>query len=197
MAKSGPHTLKHKCKEAGVDYWRALKRRQAGFSDDEIFEPGYMRSVRKVNEIAINGIVYPNLEEAIRSLNPVASATTINRWIKQGMSPEQAFCKTPNPGISSGCIYLITNKKNGKRYIGLSTFTPENRLASHAIQAIANYITGVESLHADIRRYGIDAFDIIQIDQGTTKEDLEEKEKMWIAKLGTRAPVGYNLNRGE
>ena len=34
------------------------------------------------------------------------------------------------------------------------------------------------------------------IDRGTSKDDLELKEKYWIESLGTLTPDGYNLNRG-
>ncbi|MEO7160346.1 MAG: hypothetical protein ABJA84_10315 [Polaromonas sp.] len=41
------HTFKQQCKERGIDYWRALKRREAGMSDEKVFEEGYVRGQRK------------------------------------------------------------------------------------------------------------------------------------------------------
>lgn len=73
------NTFKEKCSDLGVDYWRALKRREAGLSEEKIFEEGYVRNSREINEIAVFGLKFPNLEEAVRVLSPHASSTTIGR----------------------------------------------------------------------------------------------------------------------
>ena len=41
-----------------------------------------------------------------------------------------------------------------------------------------------------------DAFDVQQIDQGTTKKGLEQKERQWIKTYGTLIPDGYNISPG-
>ncbi len=189
-------TFRRKCEAAGVDYWRALKRREAGLSDEKIFNKGFVRSLRKTNEVTVWGTKYPNLEEAVRNLKPPASCATIGRWIEEGMSPEEAFKRIPNPGYAKGIIYLITHKASGKRYVGLTIQTLERRWQYHLEQALAGHIKGAVSLHAALRTYGPDAFEIRQIDQGTTKQDLEKQERYWIKKLGTLTPHGYNISPG-
>jgi len=189
-------TFKEKCKALGVDYWRALKRREAGLPEEKIFEEGYVRNAREANEITVFGVKYPNLEEAIRVLNPPASSATIGRWIKKGMSPEEAFACIPNPGYANGIIYLAMHRASGKQYVGLTIQTLERRWKYHIEQASAKHIKGAESLHAALRAYGRDAFEIRQIDEGTTKKDLERKEQHWIKVLGTLTPHGYNISRG-
>ncbi|PSB19251.1 excinuclease ABC subunit C [Phormidesmis priestleyi ULC007] len=189
-------TFKNKCKELGVNYWRSLKRREAGLSEEKIFDKEYVRGSRKVGEIIVFGVKYPNLKEAIRCLNPLASRRTIARWIRAGIPPEEAFDRIPNPGYAEGIIYLVTHKKSGKQYVGLTIQTLERRWKYHVEQAFAGYIKGNESLHYALRENGSDAFEIRQIDRGTSKKDLEKKEREWIKKLGTLIPNGYNISTG-
>lgn len=189
-------TFKEKCKEKGINYHRALKRRQAGLSETKIFTEGYIRNERVTNEIVVYDKKYPNIEEARRILNPPASSKTIIRWIKEGLTPEEAFEKIPNPGYAKGIIYLITNTKDDKKYIGLTVQTLKRRWKYHVEQANNNHIKSKESLHNSIREYGKDVFHIQQIDTGITKKDLEKKERKWIKQLNTLIPNGYNISTG-
>lgn len=193
--KSG--TFKELCKSKGVDYYRALKRRQAGLSEEKIFSKGYIRSTQEINKIAVFGEIYPNLEEAIRKLKPPASNTTISRWINSGkISAEDAFERIPNPGYAEGIIYLVTNKITKKQYVGLTIQTIERRWIYHVEQAKAGYIKHKDSLHTSIKEYGKELFIIEKIDNGTTKKDLESKECYWIKKINTLIPNGYNISKG-
>jgi group I intron endonuclease len=189
-------TFKEKCTEKGINYHRALKRRHAGLAEDKIFAEGFIRNERVTNEITVFGKKYPNIEEAIRIFKPPASSRTIIRWIKEGLTPEEAFEKIPNPGYAKGIIYLITNTKNNKKYVGLTIQTLKRRWKYHVEQANMNHIKSEESLHNSIRVYGKDVFNIQQIDIGTTKMDLENKERKWIKNLNTLTPNGYNISTG-
>ena len=190
------NTFKKRCKELGINYWRALKRREAGLSEDKIFQEEYIRHSRETDSITVYGITYPNLEEAVRNLNSPASSHTISRWLKQGLSPEEAFERIPNPGYANGLIYSITHKASGKQYIGLTIQTLERRWKYHLEQALAGHIKGDNSLHSAIREFGHDAFEMQVIDTGITKKDLEQKEIFWIKELQTLAPKGYNISTG-
>lgn len=189
-------SFKEKCLSEGVNYHRALKRRQAGLSDVKIFSSEYVRSNREINEIVVYGEKFPNLEEACRILKPPASTQTLSRWIKNGMTAEEAFDRIPNPGYAEGIIYLITNTVNNKNYVGLTVQTLERRWKYHLEQAKANYIKNTESLHSAIRTFGRESFKIEQIDSGTTKRDLEKKEITWIKKMNSIVPNGYNISTG-
>jgi hypothetical protein len=189
-------SFKQQCCDAGVDYWRALKRREANLSEEKIFDDNFIRNSREINEIIVNGVKYPNLEEAVRILKPPASSATINRWIRDGMSPEEAFARVPNPGYSKGVIYLITHIPDGKQYVGLTVQSLERRWQYHIEQSSSSNIKSDQSLHAAIREFGPSCFFVQQIDQGTTKDDLESKERNWIEKLNTIAPQGYNISPG-
>lgn len=185
------------CQELGINYWRALKRREAGMSDEKIFEEGYVRGEKETSSTLIAyGVSYPNIESACRALLPAANGKIISRWIRAGMSPEEAFERIPNPGYASGLIYLVTHIASGKQYVGLTIQTLERRWTYHLQQARAGHIKGADSLHAAIREFGAEAFSVIQIDAGTTKIDLEKKERLWIGRKGTSLPTGYNIAAG-
>jgi group I intron endonuclease len=196
IIKKKGNTFKKLCHEKGVDYYRALKRRQAGLSLDKIFDQDFIRRSREVNPIKVFGKSYPNLKEAVRSLKPPASRKTINRWMDEGMSPEEAFERIPNPGYSEGIIYVVTNITTGKKYVGLTVQTLERRWKYHTEQAQSNRVKSELSLHAAIRRYGALDFNIQYLDRGTTKKNLESKERHWIKKMGTLTPNGYNICKG-
>ncbi len=166
-------------------------------SDEKIFDAGLVRGEKETSSALVAyGISYPNIEAACRALLPTANSTTIGRWIRGGMAPEEAFERVPNPGYASGQIYLVTHIASGKQYVGLTIQTLERRWTYHLQQARASHIKGEDSLHAAIREYGAGAFNIVQIDTGTTKVDLEKKERFWINQKGTLLPAGYNISSG-
>lgn len=82
-------------------------------------------------------------------------------------------------------IYLITNNVNGKRYIGKTTKTMESRFRRHKYSA-ANPKT---YLHKAMAKYGFDAFVVSLIEHA---DDLDSREKYWIAKLQPE----YNMTVG-
>lgn len=97
-----------------------------------------------------------------------------------------------------GYIYKITNKQDGKIYVGKSKTTVQSRWHGH-LRDYKKYIQqdkNTSKLYNAIRKYGIDSFEIEQIDQCSYR-DLDEKERYWISKLNSRDPsVGYNICKG-
>ena len=45
------NTFKKQCREKGVDYWTALKRRKAGMTEQEIFHKGSLKKQVKRNAL--------------------------------------------------------------------------------------------------------------------------------------------------
>ena len=91
-----------------------------------------------------------------------------------------------------GIIYCITNLVNGKRYIGQTTMPLYKRWHAHK-KANGRCI----SIAAAIKKYGVDAFEIIEIDRAFSREELDEKEVAHIAAANTLDPqFGYNLRPG-
>ena len=86
-------------------------------------------------------------------------------------------------------IYCITNKINGKQYVGQTTYSMYGRWLYHLKRANKYFLNS-------IKKYGKENFDITQIDQASTIEELNEKEKYWIKELNTVFPHGYNFEIG-
>ncbi len=190
------NTFKKQCREKGVDYWTALKRRQAAMTEQEIFHKGSLKKQVIRNSITVYGKTYPNINEAIRKLKPKSSRQTIKRIIDMGFTPEEAFEYRPNPGYSDGIIYLVTNNKENKQYVGLTIMTLQRRWKKHLEDAKNGVSANKFSLQSALRNFKFSDFCIKQIDKGTSLIDLEKKEIDWIEKLETLYPKGYNLNKG-
>lgn len=91
-------------------------------------------------------------------------------------------------------IYKITNKTNGKHYIGFTSKSIQKRLQDHvnmAKQGSQNYI------HRAIRKYGKDNFITELIYQSHELDDtLNNMEPHFIAEYNTFKGVGYNMTIG-
>lgn len=86
-----------------------------------------------------------------------------------------------------GYIYCITNRKNNKKYIGLTTRNVNTRFEEHC--KADSYIGNA------IRKYGPDNFCLEILDTAKCQEELANKEIEWIAKEGTFGK-GYNMTNG-
>ncbi|QJT70411.1 hypothetical protein [Microcystis phage MaeS] len=90
-------------------------------------------------------------------------------------------------------IYLATNRVNGKKYVGLTTFPLSTRKSIHKYEA--NKKNSPFRFHCAIRKYGFDSFDWDIIDSATSETELFEKEKEWVIKFDS-FKNGYNSNEG-
>jgi group I intron endonuclease len=95
-----------------------------------------------------------------------------------------------------GIIYLITNKVNGKKYVGQTVRGIKKRLAGH-IQYAKNGNRG-SVLHKAIRKYGDDNFIIEQICECNNQEELNNMEMHYILEYDTIIDnkKGYNMTYG-
>ena len=91
-------------------------------------------------------------------------------------------------------IYLITNKINGKQYIGQTIYTISNRWVRH-VSAAKNQIDK-NYFHNAIRKYGEDAFEVSLVEEVENLAILGERESYYIKKYNTYAPNGYNTTWG-
>ena len=92
-----------------------------------------------------------------------------------------------------GCVYIVTNIVNGKKYVGRTTDTARRRWYGHLRSARKG--SGFY-LHSAIRKYGEDNFTVETIQESDDEEYLSVAEMFTIDKLGTRTPNGYNLTDG-
>jgi hypothetical protein len=85
-------------------------------------------------------------------------------------------------------IYLVTNKLNGKKYVGQTKQTLSYRWHKHMKRGNA--------LFNAIRKYGGSNFTIEEVCKCDSNKELCKMEKYWIKKLNTMYPSGYNLTTG-
>jgi group I intron endonuclease len=87
-------------------------------------------------------------------------------------------------------VYLITNCVNGKQYVGQTVQQMEKRFARHV------WSKDPLPLHRAMRKHGTDNFRLEQIKECASKQEMDQVEREWIAKLGTLSPAGYNITLG-
>jgi hypothetical protein len=104
--------FKATCKKAGVDYHRALKRRQAGMSEEQIFNPEYIGDLRKTTPIIIEGVEYPNVEVLSTILKThhgsTNSTATIRRRLEAGATTIAELIEVRNLGNKEKGLYIAS-----------------------------------------------------------------------------------------
>lgn len=90
-------------------------------------------------------------------------------------------------------VYLITNKINGKGYIGITRRSLKKRWKDHRTDASMGKKT---MLHMAIRKYGVENFEITQIASCISVENLIVSEVEIIKQNRTKHPGGYNMTVG-
>ena len=86
-------------------------------------------------------------------------------------------------------IYKITNKINGKVYIGQTIRPAEYRFNRHMNDALNNILD--THFARAIRKYGKENFTIEEIDTAQTQDELNQKEQYWIRYYNS-VEDGYN-----
>jgi group I intron endonuclease len=92
-------------------------------------------------------------------------------------------------------IYVITNLKNGKQYVGQTTRSIETRWKHHCWYSTAIH-TNMPIAKA-IKKHGKENFKIEAIETCSTLEELNRRELFWCKKFNAFSPNGYNLRAGD
>lgn len=90
-----------------------------------------------------------------------------------------------------GIIYKLTNKINGKVYIGKTTYNLSIRLKGH----LQNY-SSCSYIKASLKKYGVENFLQEEIFTAFDKKTLADFEEYFIISHGSLAPKGYNIVLG-
>lgn len=83
--------------------------------------------------------------------------------------------------MAYGSVYLLTNTVSGKRYVGMTVKTPQQRFHEHA--SLAAKATAGYTLAKAIRKYGKAAFAISTLATADCRDNLIVLEQKYIAKL--------------
>ena len=96
-----------------------------------------------------------------------------------------------------GYIYKITNKENGKVYIGQTVkVTPTDRYSQHRYLATHPEQEKTASyLHRSMAKHGLDSFTFEVIEEVENSE-LDNREIYWIKEYNSLIPNGYNVSSG-
>ena len=93
--------------------------------------------------------------------------------------------------MQAGFIYVVTNKINGKQYVGLTSISVAHRWSEH--KTCAN-IGKKTYFYSALRKYGPDAFEISTYASVLNKSDLSRVEREIIQQL---SPAYNQTNGGE
>jgi len=93
-----------------------------------------------------------------------------------------------------GIIYLIKNNIDSRQYVGKTIQSLDSRWKAH--KSLVKRGSSNQYIHRAMNFHGIENFSVEKLDVGKDKLDLCEKEIMWIEKLKTLSPDGYNISKG-
>jgi len=88
-------------------------------------------------------------------------------------------------------VYLITNKTNGKRYVGQTRKTLSQRLKAHQYAS-----SQCRYLKAAFLKYGSHNFEAKVLSKCSSQKEMDHRESYYIRLFNTAAPTGYNLRIG-
>lgn len=92
-------------------------------------------------------------------------------------------------------VYKITNKKNGKSYIGKTEYSLEHRWNRH----VSSARNGSKfRFHSAIRKYGEDSWDLSIVETYQTEDEnlINEKKSHFIKLFESDTKKGYNATSG-
>lgn len=85
------------------------------------------------------------------------------------------------------------SRTSGKSYVGQTTGTVAGRWSGH-VRGARGALSW--TLGAAIRKYGPEDFDLREVDQAVSQEELNSKEIEWVSRLNSQTPSGYNMTEG-
>ncbi len=90
-------------------------------------------------------------------------------------------------------VYLITNRRTGKQYVGTTIRSIRQRFSDHV-----NCSRGhrPQALYVAMREDGIEQFSVERLHEVDTYDEMLARERDEIAARGTLAPAGYNHVKG-
>lgn len=186
-------------KEHGVVASNLHRRLTEGWSLEESLELIDREYEGKPLKIDIDGQMFASRNDAARHFG-INIGTVSTRVNKQGWSIKQALELLPPPAgfhTDFGAIYLITNKVNSMKYVGITLQNPPiKRFENHIKSSENKKERKVGSIAEAIFNLGFNKFSFKVIETAKTQTELQELEKYHINRLNTLTPNGFNLSKG-
>lgn len=136
--------------------------------------------------LVVEGKVFMTIKEAAKHYG--IGYPCLQRRLRCGWSIERAFNLVPTDDICCGVVYLITNTKNSKVYVGVTVQKLNYRFNQHIKSARDN--SGYK-LHKAMKRIGIEKFSIKIIAKTKSRSKLQKLEHKFIDKYDS-INTGYN-----
>jgi hypothetical protein len=139
---------------------------------------------------------YVSVSQAARS-HGLKSGAVLKR-LRQGWTVQQALGLSSVPAHAKrwyAKIYVVTHQDSGRQYVG-QTMVPVTARWEEHVEASRAADPGGPSLQSAISRHGADTFSVEVVATTKTFFHTNAVEREWIAKLGTKAPNGFNLTLG-
>lgn len=167
----------------------AQKRIQSGWPLEEVFGLKPRIKVKgNAQSVTVENVQYDSLSSAAFAyrLCPILVA----HRLRHGWTIEEAFELEPrNASNIKGKVYLISNNKNDKLYVGVTSGLLSRRLAGH----IDSSINGTHKLAVAMRELGAENFHIELIEEVSTVAELAEAERYYISQYDS-IEQGYNVS---
>lgn len=92
-------------------------------------------------------------------------------------------------------VYMIVNRQNDMKYVGVTSAGYETRFKKHISSALCG---STAPIHCAIREYGIENFELRLLESDVPKSQAGEREQYYIKLYNTQyqAGKGYNMTGG-
>jgi hypothetical protein len=141
-------------KKFGIPQFKVYGRMRKGWTIEESLGLKIRKKSKTAPKIiTIDGINYPNRSEAARAFN--LKPNLVNSRLNAGWTPEEAVeivARNNGHPNAYGVVYLITNRINGKKYVGVTMSTLEKRWEKHIKKSRSGRFTK-HSLQAAIAEF--------------------------------------------
>ena len=136
----------------------------------------------------------PDLDEAAKETLSALIQTALTQSHRLACPTRKTSRQLPLTSQSCGHIYRVTNKIDGKVYVGQTGGSVVKRWRAHT--RLADNGQGAE-FHAALRMHGEQTFVWEVVATTTTLSELTDLENFWISKLQANDPEhGYNITGG-